>query len=58
MEGHQRRLPRTEDVEGQQDDDKGPVDTPGQDSAGPELVERKFLYKDIIILLTLRPRAA
>ena len=28
------------------------------DSAGLELVERKFLYKDIIILLTLRPRAA
>ena len=26
--------------------------------AGLELVERKFLYKDIIILLTLRPRAA
>ena len=28
------------------------------DSAGLELVERKFLYKDIIVLLTLRPRAA
>ena len=27
------------------------------DSAGLELVEKKFLYKDIIILLTLRPRA-
>ena len=26
------------------------------DAAGLELVERKFLYKDIIKLLTVRPR--